>query len=237
MPLTAATSTPPPEATATSGVELAMTRTVDKQVLLQFAADPTDWFQMDVTEVTNAQYQACVANGGCTGSYAGFSTAFYAADHPVVGVTGDQAAAYCAWAGGRLPTVEEWLAAATTNGEYDYPWGDDEKKDLSTYAVVDQKRCEGTDAGTCPVGSKSPAGDSPAGIQDLIGNVWEWTGDSGKKKQNAMVAGGSWSDKAKDTFFDTPLSKHIIRETAIDPKDPQDDLGFRCVYDGLANQN
>ena len=99
--------------------------------------------------------------------------------HPVVGVTYDDAEAYCAWAGGRLPTEAEWEKAARWTGSYPnvYPWGN----------IWDVEKCNNWDdtnsAGggyrryqTAPVGSY-PSGASPYGCQDMAGNVWEWCKD------------------------------------------------------------
>ena len=100
-------------------------------------------------------------------------------NHPVVGVTYDDAEAYCAWAGGRLPTEAEWEKAARWTGSYPnvYPWGD----------TWDAEKCNNyhdhNSAGggygrsqTAPVGSY-PSGASPYGCQDMAGSVWEWCKD------------------------------------------------------------
>ncbi len=95
-------------------------------------------------------------------------------DHPVVGVSWDEAAAYCRWLSQctgrryRLPSEAEWEKAARGSDGRRYPWGD----------VL--KPCRGNSAstgpgGTLPVGAFSPHGDSPYGVADLAGNVWEWT--------------------------------------------------------------
>ncbi len=100
-------------------------------------------------------------------------------DHPVVGVTWYDAEAYCAWAGGHLPTEAQWEKAARWTGSYPnvYPWGN----------VWDVEKCNNyydtNPAGggyaryqTAPVGSY-PSGASPYGLQDMAGNVWEWVAD------------------------------------------------------------
>lgn len=95
-------------------------------------------------------------------------------DEPVIHVNWYEAAAWCRWAGRRLPTEAEWeFAAATVPGESDrkrrYPWGD-------AVPGPDQANLYGV-AGRClPVGACA-AGDSAWGVRQLIGNVWEWTAD------------------------------------------------------------
>ncbi|OQY99748.1 MAG: hypothetical protein B6D41_00770 [Chloroflexi bacterium UTCFX4] len=95
-------------------------------------------------------------------------------NHPVVYVNWDDAAAYCQWAGGRLPTEAEWEKAAGWNdankSKRVYPWGDG----------FDSQKCNSSESGiyaTTPIGKYSPQGDSFYGVGDMAGNVWEWVKD------------------------------------------------------------
>jgi formylglycine-generating enzyme required for sulfatase activity/tRNA A-37 threonylcarbamoyl transferase component Bud32 len=129
-------------------------------------------FRIDAQEVTVAQYASCVARRDCTP--AGTDEECNAGRagrerHPINCVDFDQAAAYCASTGERLPTEEEWEFAAREGGPALFPWG----PSAPTRDSVCFKRGEGTE-GTCPVGSH-PAGRSKSGVDDLAGNVWEWT--------------------------------------------------------------
>ena len=121
-------------------------------------------FELTRTPVTNAQYERYVGESGAA------APAHWpaSADHPVTFVDWCEASAFCAWAGGRLPTEAEWEKAARGTDGRMYPWGDDEDEGR---AAVGRGLKRGT---TTPVGSH-PDGASPYGLLDMAGNVWEWT--------------------------------------------------------------
>jgi formylglycine-generating enzyme required for sulfatase activity len=87
----------------------------------------------------------------------------------VTGVLFGEAQNYCASVhpGGRLPTEEEWEAAARGTNGRKYPWGEQYSLGLANTATAQR-------GGPAPVGSY-PLGRAPQGFRDLIGNVWEWT--------------------------------------------------------------
>jgi formylglycine-generating enzyme required for sulfatase activity len=113
------------------------------------------------------------------------------AEHPVNCVDFERAARYCAYKGKRLPTEAEWEFSARGSDGRKYPWGDEEPDATRLNACGAEclawagKNGESVRAlyttndgyeGTAPVGS-FPAGASPFGLLDVVGNVWEWTSD------------------------------------------------------------
>jgi formylglycine-generating enzyme required for sulfatase activity len=113
-----------------------------------------------------------------------------APNQPVVGVSFWEAEAFCAWAGGRLPTEEEWEAAARGPNGLVYPWDDAWQDGI----------CNTREAGlgvTSPVGLFPRARQADRAIDDLAGNVWEWCSsryDLQDKNfpDDRVLRGGSW---------------------------------------------
>ncbi|HOU92404.1 MAG TPA: SUMF1/EgtB/PvdO family nonheme iron enzyme, partial [Polyangiaceae bacterium] len=183
-------------------------------------------FELDVTEVTVAEYQDCVDAGACERPLA--RPRFYPTPcnvdvpgreaHPVDCVSFFDAAAYCAWAGKRLPSEEEWdLAARGTEGRR-FPWGD---------ASPDGRACWNRSS-SCPVGS-FPQGHSPLGVDDLAGNVREWTEAPfcpvhlpSCWSDTVTVRGGSWGCVDPECVSARSRSNWGRDESATG-------LGFRCA--------
>ena len=152
-----------------------------------------DAFWIDQTEVTNAQYAACMAAGVCTeqacteeppieAAMLWEAGRFDAPQQPVVCVNWEQAGAYCAWVGGRLPSEAEWEYAARGPESLDYPWGesfDPERLNACDANCLLERASAVADDGyayPAPVGSY-PTGASWVGALDMAGNVWEWVID------------------------------------------------------------
>jgi formylglycine-generating enzyme required for sulfatase activity len=132
--------------------------------------------------VTNGEYAEFVRQarrpapqaGGWTPARVGWDPPAGQERHPVVGVSWDDAIAYCRWLAAesgrpyRLPSEAEWEKAARGSDGRRFPWGD----------AADPARCNCAESGAngaTAVDAHSPAGDSPYGCAGMAGNVWEWT--------------------------------------------------------------
>lgn len=132
-------------------------------------------FSLSQSEVTVAQYKACVDAGVCSAPRMGQLFNYgreERADHPVNGVSWTQAMTFAEWVGARLPSESEWEYAARSQGQDQlYPWGDTEP--TCDHADFNGGHCG---AGTSPVCSH-PLGNSAQGLCDLAGGLWEWVAD------------------------------------------------------------
>lgn len=130
-------------------------------------------FWLDRTEVTNAQFQKCVAVGACHPPSSADSVTrkrYYTdpayADYPVIWVNWVQANTYCQWAGRRLPAEAEWEKTARGADGRLYPWGNQHPD--NTLLNFDLAAGDTTAVGSFPNGA------SPYGALDMSGNVVEW---------------------------------------------------------------
>ncbi|OCJ65477.1 hypothetical protein A6U97_27725 [Agrobacterium tumefaciens] len=143
---------------------------------------------------------------------------------PAVHVSWREASDFCAWAGGRLPTRDEWSDAAygeqrqetppdLVRGEiYPYPTG----------AVGDGANTSDEDSWPrlAPVATTRPGVN---GLFDMGGNAWEWLAD--RDGDAALTAGGSWWYPREKMKADSMLWKSVEFYAVY--------VGFRCVYDDL----
>jgi formylglycine-generating enzyme required for sulfatase activity len=207
-----------------------------------------DAFKIDVYEVTNARYAECVADGHCqplqkeSSSRSDYYGNAQYADYPAVGVTWEQAFAYCAWRGARLPTEAEWEKAARggLEGKW-YPWGDDAPV-CTPGAPNGAQYYDCKPDNTAAVGSFAP---NRYGLFDMIGNVAEWVNDwfdfsyyiyspgsnpLGPETGTAkVVRGGGWltSNYSFQQSYDSDL--RLTARDSNEPATPSMDSGFRCA--------
>lgn len=187
---------------------------------------PTDWdgaavrparvvtvrdFLIDRVEVTEERYAECARAGMCPPRDTQVEPGL-----PVSGVGAETAEQFCAFAGGRLPTGDEWLFAAAGAEARRYPWG--------PHGLVCRRAVYGRVDGPCARGATGPdlagtrsAGRTPSGVLDLAGNVAEWTRD-----QNGQLAlrGGSFASTAAASL--KSWAEQAPRASA--------ESGFRCAY-------
>ena len=194
-------------------------------------------FYIDKYEVTNAQYKKFIdATGRKSPSH--FRNRTYPegkVDHPVIFVDWYDAKAYCKWAGKRLPTDQEWEKAARGTDGRTFPWGDEFKMDGGNTPLRWQDL--GQPGDTMPVGM-FPKGESPYGVDDMSGNVWEWTSSwyeaypnnttysENYGKRYKTLKGGSWFDCS---FYNCGISAPSYNRAFFSRKVKNDTFGFRCA--------
>jgi len=173
-------------------------------------------FYIYTHEVTNQMYEACVTAGECIGinvQETGTTTHYGSPDdgeYPVVGVDWVMARDYCIWAGSRLPTEAEWELASRGPESLIYPWGEEEP----TCDRINMSGCL-IPPDTQPVGNYL-MGNSPDGVWDMSGNVWEWVHD--------------WY--AEDYYSKSPSNNPI---GPLEPADPENPL--RAIRGGGLNSD
>jgi formylglycine-generating enzyme required for sulfatase activity len=181
-----------------------------------------DPFYLDTHLVTVSQYKRYLTDTNAAPPKHWQARGFEGPDQPVVGVTWDEANAFAAWAGKRLPTEREWEFAARGKANRKYPWG---------HEAPDENRANyGEFLGMPSFVHMHEDGATPEGVCDLAGNVAEWTADAfvpyAKRNGNPdeprkTIRGGSWKSDAAEL-------RSADRRGAF-PESRLDTTGFRCA--------
>lgn len=191
-------------------------------------------FMIDKYPVTNARYYEFLANTGYrpadTSNYLRhWRSGMYRQgqdNYPVVYVSLEDMKAYASWAGKRLPTEAEWQLAAQGTDKRKWPWSNDFH---GTYCNNAFDRPTPVDAFV--------KGQSPYGIADLVGNVWQMTGDMYFNGSNyfSVIRGGSYYKPESSWWYvqggPQPLDRTQILLMVSPGFDRNATLGFRCVKD------
>jgi formylglycine-generating enzyme len=154
--------------------------------------------------------------------------------HPVVHVSWNDAAAYCAWSGQVLPTEAQWEFAARGGIERrPFPWGDQlrpggrHRMNVWNGSFPDHNTLEDGYLGTCPVGEFEPNG---FGLYNMTGNVWEWTADEfdhngdSRSAETRALRGGSYLCHASYC-----RRYRVSARMANTPESSTGNIGFRCA--------
>lgn len=217
---------PPPRSaeptfTATSRRAENRVRQIDKMTEVNIVAGSTE-FWIDIREVSAQQYVNYVIQTGKIGGKAS-NTANDSPLNPITNVSRAEAAGYCAWIGGRLPTLREWLIAANPDASPNFD--ENFRPDVNLQEInCDSLRVNSVDNFQFPANQN--------GIHDMYGNVWEWVNGASDAEIidryrpgsdiRFIIAGGSWRSECHSI-----LDPASLIETGSD----RDDVGFRCVRD------
>lgn len=148
---------------------------------------------------------------------------------PVTWVSLEDARAYAAWAGKRLPHEWEWQYAAQGNDGRAYPWGNEWNAD-NVPAPDKARTMHGPDAVDA-----HPRGASPFGVMDMVGNVWQWTEEfQDEHTVGGILRGGSYYRPQGSIWYFPQaykLSQHGKLLMMAPSMDRSGALGFRCVQD------
>lgn len=186
------------------------------KVSVRGRSDPVEVpaFFIDRFPVTNAEYRRFLETTKYREPKYLDDEKFGAPDKPVVGVSLMDAEKYAEWSGKKIPTHEQWLAAARGSDSRPYPWGaEKEPARLNCLYPGEEPDLEAV--------GKHPDGVSEAGVEDLLGGAWEWTDTWFDDKQEyKIIKGGSFVDPLDYISIDTVLY--------ASPKEKIDNVGFRC---------
>lgn len=195
-------------------------------------------FFIDRTPVTNRQFKAFLDaaryapadRGDLLKDWTGGTYPDGWAERPVTWVSLEDARAYCAWAGRRLPHEWEWQYAAQGTDGRAYPWGDDWRADAVPAPDKGRVRLPPDVVGA------HPAGASPFGVLDLVGEVWQWTDEYQDEHTRAAIVRGGSAYQPQGSIWYFPQAyrneQHGKLLLMAPSRDRSGEIGFRCAADG-----
>jgi formylglycine-generating enzyme required for sulfatase activity len=185
------------------------------------------------TEITNAQYRACIDAGVCTPPNP--ATRFddpAKAENPVTCIDWQQASTYAVWVGGSLPTEAQWEYAARGPESWPYPWGE-------TQPTCEQANIAGCDDVPAAAPDTREAGASWVGALDLSGNVAEWVTDHFDRAYYASLPDGVLDPTGPESgrqrttrggyYRSNPDAALAANRQAQFPTDRSPGIGFRVI--------
>ncbi len=193
-----------------------------------------DRFFMDTYPVTNAEFKAFLNSSNYTPAdetnflkhWQNGEIPAGQENYPVVYVSLEDARAYAEWAGKRLPTESEWQYAAQGDDGRIWPWGDE----------FHATKCNNGFGRLTPVNA-FPKGESPFGVRDLVGNVWQLTNDEyfNGSYYFSMIRGGSFHKPGDNIWYieggPQPVNHRQILLKVSSGFERHSTIGFRCVKD------
>lgn len=192
-------------------------------------------YLIDRTEVSQRAYRRCVAAGACAPSAASDGDPRIGLpDQPVVQVTWHEAASYCRFASGALPSEAQWERAARGNSLRTFPWGHVFNSRLANFGAADGGESEHDGyRHTAPV-TAYPDGRSFYGALNMAGNVWELTADRYERPDGASPARPAASALERvmrgGSFLSPPFFLRTTLRAHLGEDERRPDVGFRCVY-------
>lgn len=197
-------------------------------------------FRIDAAEVTLDQWERCVQAGACQPiawdacenrttrgllPFLRVPAELRLPERPVICVNRDEAAAYCAFAQGRLPSADEWEKTARGVDAFLFPWGSDWDPALANWGEIDIARAPITGRldgfiSTAPPGA-FPKAVSRFGAYDMAGNVAEWVTSPDDTPLDTTARGGSW--------LSNPAELRATHRLHLKPDTRRTDVGLRCA--------
>jgi hypothetical protein len=196
--------------------------------------------EVDIHEVSNRQYRYCVEAQMCPAPDEPAGNANFARGDrflPVVFVTAYDAAQFCFWLGRRLPTEPEWERIARGLDGAKYPWGNTSPKQGQANIIIGGH----VPGGLEPVTSTAfRLGDSKNGVEQLIGNVQEWTASRGAyNASRTPVILGDWNGRTRVSGVAVMGGGYLNNVDSVTnlifiyaPSISVGAVGFRCVATG-----